>query len=625
MRRRHLPRAVLATVLAAGLTATLAGAPATAAPAGPGSAAAAVPDHGPGKGPGRGPGHGPGAGHDRTSRAEAARVDRVAAPDPGWWDCTTVFGPGTQCGTVALPLDYDAPRRGTTDVALLRVLATDPAQRIGTLFVNPGGPGGSGVEFAAGAASWLSPEVLARFDVVGIDPRGTNYSSNVRCFRHAGEQAQALAGMNVQFPQGEEQTAAFVASARALGQACSTTAAPLSASMSTAQVARDMDVLRRALGDERLTFLGFSYGSYLGQVYANMFPDRVRTVAIDGVLDPLAWAGTRRTAGVPVTERLASGQAAWRAAQEVLDRCADAGPDLCRTAGLGEPRAVWEEVEAGMRAGGVEITDPTTGEPLGTVDWDDLVGGVLGALYSPEGYRDVDVLTWALWWLLQPETPENAEERAAALAALFGWERTRQAEAQERTAQQEGRRAGLGFAFPYQNGLEAFSAVLCTDSLNPRRPEDWVAASARQDAVAPGFGPSWTWASPQCASSVWTARDDDAWTGPFDRRTAAPVLVVGNLWDPATAYEGAEAAAAVLPRSRLLRSDSWGHTAYGTSACATGAVDRYLLTGELPAAGTTCVGDVQPFVEQPEQRSAQAPRVLPPVVPPVPGAPPRTS
>ena len=139
--------------------------------------------------------------------------------------------------------------------------------------------------------------------------------------------------------------------------------------------------------------------------------------------------------------------------------------------------------------------------------------------------------------------------------------------------------------------------MLCTDGRNPATAEEWVPASAAADAAAPGFGPLWTWASAPCASSTWTVRDEDAYTGPFTRRTAAPVLVVGNYWDPATNYEGAVAAAGLLPRSSLLSSDSWGHTAYGTSACVTDAVDAYLLTGQTPAAGTVCTGDVQPFTE----------------------------
>ena len=626
MRRALLRRAVAVATAAACLTAPAVALTATGATAhgrpGPGVPAPGGPGHG-------GPGHGgPGApgpgGSDRTSRAEAARVDRVPTPDPGWYDCSSIFTPGAECGTVELPLDYDQPRRGTTEVALLRMRATDPAQRIGSLFVNPGGPGGSGVEMAAFAPEFVSPELLARFDVVGLDPRGTNYSSNVRCFRDVGEQAAVLAGLATPFPDSDAQTAAFVDSARRLGTACSTTGTPLSASMSTAQVARDMDVLRRAVGDDRLTFLGFSYGSYLGQVYANMFPDRVRAVVIDGVVDPAAWAGTRATAGIGVTERLGSGAAAWRAAQEVLDRCADAGPATCRTAGIGEPRAVWDAVTAGVRATPVELRDPVTDELVVTVDRPTLVGAVLGSLYSPTGATDVDTLTWAMHWLLQPETPENAEVRAEALASVLGYERGRRQAAAEHTAALSQRADALGLAFPYPNGFEAFSAVACTDSVNPARPEDWVAAGARQEALAPGFGPAWSWLSAQCASSAWTARDEDAWTGRFDARTAVPVLVVGNTWDPATSYEGAVAAAKVLPHSRLLSSDSWGHTAYGTSQCATGAVDRYLLAGELPALGTWCVGDVQPFVEQPLARGT-TPRALPPVVPPVPGGVPRTS
>lgn len=600
MRRAQFQRAVAATTAAMCLAASAAAMTATGAAA-----------------------HGrPGSGPDRTSRAEAARVDRVPTPDPEWYDCSTLFGEGTECGTVELPLDYDQPRRGTTEVALLRVRATDPTNRIGSLFVNPGGPGGSGVEIAAAAPYFLSPEVLARFDVVGMDPRGTNYSSNVQCFRNMGEQEAALSGMMVTYPQGEQQTAAFVESAWKLGNACSTTGVPLSASMSTAEVARDMDVVRRAVGDEKLTYLGFSYGSYLGEVYANLFPDRVRAVTIDGVLDPQQWAGDRKTAGVPVTERIGSGQAAWRATQEVLDRCTEAGADLCRTAGLGEPRDVYEQVRAGLDATPVELRDPETDELLVTVDDTLFVGAVLSSLYSPYGYYDVDMLTWALYWLLQPETPENAETRAEALSALIGYERAQQQQAADRAAARTARAEGLDLGFPYYNGTEAFSAVLCTDSVNPKRPEDWAAAAARQDEVAPGFGPLWTWGSAQCASKAWTARDEDAWTGPFNARTAAPVLVVGNLWDPATAYEGAVAAAKVLPNSRLLSSDSWGHTAYGTSVCATEAVDQYLIAGTLPAEGTQCVGDVQPFTEQ--LRTMSSDRILPPVVPPVPGSAPRT-
>ncbi|HEX7537810.1 MAG TPA: alpha/beta fold hydrolase, partial [Dermatophilaceae bacterium] len=230
---------------------------------------------------------------DRTSVTEARRVDRVPTPRLGWYDC---YDTGAQCATVRLPLDYDQPNGVTTEVALLRRPAVDRAHRIGSLFLNPGGPGGSGVQIALSAPFFLSPGLTDRFDIVGFDPRGTNFSDQVKCFTGNAQQTTALKGFNNAFPVGKVEEQAAILSAKNLGRGCSRTGRPLSASMSTAEVARDMDVLRRAVGDRKLTFLGFSYGTYLGQVYANMFPDRVRAVTIDGVLDPVAWAGTPATA-----------------------------------------------------------------------------------------------------------------------------------------------------------------------------------------------------------------------------------------------------------------------------------------------------------------------------------------
>jgi hypothetical protein len=134
---------------------------------------------------------------------------------------------------------------------------------------------------------------------------------------------------------------------------------------------------------------------------------------------------------------------------------------------------------------------------------------------------------------------------------------------------------------------------------------------ARADRRAPDFGPAWAWSTVQCATGVWKANDPAAYRGPFNRRTSAPVLVVGDYYDPATNYDEAVSASRLLPGARLLSSDSWGHTAYGTSACVTGAVDAYLLSGALPKAGTVCKGDVQPFTAEPVQALAASRDVLP--------------
>ena len=387
------------------------------------------------------------------------------------------------------------------------------------------------------------------------------------------------------FPVGDAETGAYVASSKAFGVACSTTGTPLSGSMSTAEVARDMDVLRRMVGDKKLTYLGFSYGTYLGNVYANLFPDRVRAVVIDGVLDPLAWAGTPENASIPQTQRLKSGEGASKALDEVLARCAAAGPEFCLLAGLGDPATVYAEIVASLKENPILVTDDD-GEPAVR---DHVRGADLGPPVRPLRAGGLELGGPGPDLRPQPPAPDRRRPHARSGQRSSGGTRP----CTDRTARRRAAAAG----WPYDNSPEAFQSVLCTDGLNPARAEDWVPASAAADAAAPGFGPLWTWASAPCASSTWTVRDEDAYTGPFTRRTAAPVLVVGNYWDPATNYDGAVAAAALLPRSSLLSSDSWGHTAYGTSACVTDAVDAYLLTGQTPAAGTVCTGDVQPFTE----------------------------
>jgi pimeloyl-ACP methyl ester carboxylesterase len=580
---------------------------------------------------------------DKTSKTERKRVDGVKTPKPQWFNCTPL-APGAQCASVELPLDYDNPRGAKTEVALLRIKAKDQKKRIGTLFVNPGGPGGSGVSMAAAATDFLSPSVLERFDVVGFDPRGTNFSDNVRCWKNLGGQATALAGMNVPYPDTAKETRAFVKTSKAFGKACSTTGKPLSASMSTAEVARDMDVLRRMVGDKQLTYLGFSYGSYLGTVYANMFPDRVRAVAIDGVLNPVAWAGTAATTGTPQTQRIKSGDGAEKAMRGLLSRCKKAGKDYCQLAGQGDPETLYRAIMAELKRSSLVFSDPDSPEYDYSLTAAMQTASLLGYMYDPQGSSMVDGdLTYVLQ-LLQDRAeqkgttfPKTATKTKAPSKTKVNTARKalaksmRTVEVEEKAAVKETARlaAVTGFAFPYDSSPEAFQSVLCTDSRNPGKAENWSRYAATASRTAPGFGQLWTGASAPCASTTWKAKDEDSYKGPFTRRTKNPMLVVGNYWDPATNYSGARKVAKLMPNSRLLSSDSWGHTAYGTSKCVTDAMDRYLLTKRMPAVGKLCTGDVQPFTEKIDdfgnQRRKSGPeRQLPPVVPPLPGALPRT-
>jgi pimeloyl-ACP methyl ester carboxylesterase len=540
---------------------------------------------------------------DRTSSREARRVDAVPTPRLRWYRCYRSY----DCATVRLPLDYDQPKGATTEVALLRYRALDRKHRLGTLFVNPGGPGGSGVQMAA-QADLIVPELLARFDVVGFDPRGTNFSDQVACFADNGAQSTALTGFNVAFPSTAKEERATIASARRLGRACSTTGRPLSASMSTAEVARDLDVLRRAVGDRKLTYLGFSYGTYLGQVYANLFPDRFRALAIDGVIDPVAWRGTPATASRPQTDRLRSADGAYRALRRMLVLCDRAGGAKCRFAG-GDPVANYDLIARRLRKHPL-LLDEMDGStfPFGYAD---LVSFSLYWLYFEDGYQGLTDSLAELMTLTEPPAAARLTgvDRAAARKALT-----------KRVLAARAERSRSGFNFPYDNSLEAFSSVLCTDGANPADAAAWPAAAAAADRRAKYFGRLWTWSSVGCAERTWTARDEDAYRGSFSHRTAAPVLVIGSTWDPATNVRGAIQAARLLPNSRLVLSDNWGHTAYGTSDCAMNTVDRYLITGRTPPRGTRCHG-IQPFTREPEGRLATgrggSDRGRLPVVPPV--------
>lgn len=518
-----------------------------------------------------------------TDAAEARRVDAVPTPALDWYDCYDF----AQCATVDLPLDYDEPAGETVEIGVLRVPARDPQRRIGSLFVNPGGPGVPAIDMALSGPFYLGQEIVDRFDIVGFDPRGVLSSDQVHCFDSV-EAQQRAAGplLNDSFPYGQEAEQRVIAAAKALGRACSDSGGPVAGAMSTAEVARDMDVLRRALGDEKLTYLGFSYGSALGQYYANMFPDRFRAIVVDGVINPVSWVGDESTRNITLDDRLRSADGAYRALREVFARCDAAGPEACDAAG---------DLEANLELATQRLKE----EPLvldggpQTITYSDFVEIMLSDLYAVEGPQYI-VDDIAL--LLTLTDPGTATDQRQVAGRAFT----------ERLNQLSAERDARGRDFPYNNSDEAFSGVTCTDGVHPADAEAWPELTAEADRRAPYFGRAWGWSSVACASDTWTVRDEDAYVGPFNRTTGAPVLVVGNYWDPATNYDDAVGSAELLPNSRLLTSDNWGHTAYGTSDCVTTATDRYLLDGTLPGEGTVCVGDYQPFVAADSEQSRRA-------------------
>ena len=513
---------------------------------------------------------------DQAGMVWARLADRVPAPVLRWRTCRKT----NQCASAELPLDYHHPHGAKIKVALLRIRAADPRHRLGTVFVNPGGPGDSARAFAALLPQAVPRVILDRFDIIGVDPRGVGGSTPLRCFAAKAAQARALAPFSPDsFPYTPAQERAWIGAARALGRACSTTGRKIASAMSTTDNALDMDVLRRAVGDRQLTYFGESYGSYLGLVYANMFPGRVRALVIDGIVAPRALVGTPATAGVPAFERLGSAAASYRALRELLEAL-PAGRPRCSFATADTP-ARFARLAARLRGRPLRLAAP--GIRTTTFTYANLIVDTEHWLHDPSGYRGLFAELTDLARLTAPGG--GGPGRPALVRALLRL------------------RSQLQAPPGYGTLLQAESGVLCTDGLHAANAAAWPAAAAAADRRARYFGAYYAWITVQCARDTWTARDRDVYRGPFDRRTAAPVLVIGDRWDPATSYYSAVKVARLLPSSRLISSDSWGHEAVGTSGCVDNAVWGYLLHPLAPAPKVThCRGDVQPFAPAPPAR-----------------------
>jgi pimeloyl-ACP methyl ester carboxylesterase len=512
----------------------------------------------------------------------AARpVDAASAPAPSgtpvpnlrWSSCYGKF----QCATARVPLDYDRPRGAKISLALIRLPASGPGPKLGSIFLNPGGPGGSGVDAVRNAGPVLfSKEVRARFDLVGFDPRGIRRSTPLRCFDSLREAVAILPPFPFPVTPAEERIQ--VQADRALAAACETRGGTILNHMATADVARDLNLLRRAVGDRQLTYYGVSYGSYLGATYANLFPNRVRALVVDAVLDPIAWATGRRgeSETLPFTTRLRADQGAWPTLKEFFRLC-DHFPGNCAFS-AGDPQERYARLARSLRTDPVTVPDGQGGTVQ--VTYNLLVSVTLSAMYEPLVWPDLAELLAYL----------EAESQKSAGAAL-------------RTL-----RVRLGGFREYPNFVEGGIGVMCSETDNPDDITAWPRAAREADEEFPYFGRPWTWLSSIC--HPWPGRDADRYMGPFDARTSEPVLIIGNSFDPATRYQGAVRLARLLPSSRLLTFDGWGHGALFKSACIDKYTSEYLLTSDVPPVGTVCAPDVTPFA-QPATQGRKAKKALP--------------
>lgn len=512
-------------------------------------------------------------------------------PKANWSPCYRDYGYRFECATVQVPLDYSNPGTAAISIAMIRLPASDPEQRIGSLFLNPGGPGGSGVDFALSVAPILySDEVRARFDIVGFDPRGTNRSTALRCFGNPKQWAGYITPFP--YPTTPEEEVIWEAADLYVVDACEQRAGRIMDHMTTADVARDLDLLRQAVGDEGLTYAGYSYGSYLGVTYANLFPDKVRALLVDAVLDPIAWStgAPGQSSTMPFSTRLRSDVGTLDTLKEFFRLC-DTGAG-CAFAPDSEDR--YAALVAQLEAEPIIVPMPDGSTLILTKAL--LIANSRVAMYNSFGWPSFAELLYAI------ETLASPAEVGFRLEALW-------------------RDLGLitKRGFPrYPNYVEAFPGVACSDSDNPDNYAAWSAAAAASEDEFGYFGPIWTWFSSLCAN--WGGPMDSRYAGPFTAMTANPVLVSNTLYDPATRYEGAVTVNNLLPNSRLLTVNGWGHATLFLSQCADQAISDYLVHGTLPAEGTVCDQDWVPFsgfaaaAAVPEATAARA-KVTPAMVP----------
>lgn len=494
-----------------------------------------------------------------AASADPAPASLAPAPAPiSWSPCDDGF----ECATVRVPLDYDQPQGPKISLALIRLPAGDPGERIGSLFLNPGGPGGSGVEIVRGIAEFMPPELTWKFDLVGFDPRGIIGSTPLLCFDSLEDAVGILPPFP--FPRTEGQEARQRITDETLADACARRGGDIRDHMSTADVARDLDLLRQAVGDDQLSYLGFSYGSYLGQVYANLYPDRVRAVVIDGVLDPIAWATGRGDVALtrPFSMRLRSSIGARLTLGQFFGLCDAAGDDCAFS---GDARQRFDDLAQGLKK------DPIA-TPDGPFSYEDLISTALGAMYTPPSWPDFAE------FLLELEEETSPDAIGSALAAVLG-----------HLAPERGEEPA------YPNVIEGFPGVACSDTINPPNYGTWPVAADQSQRRQGYFGRLWTWASSAC--QPWPdSAGEDRYLGPWRADTSAPVLVVGNHFDPATPYRGALVAHDLLRNSSLLTYAGWGHTAFlSGNTCIDLSVTQYLVTQETPTPGTVCEPKGTPF------------------------------
>jgi pimeloyl-ACP methyl ester carboxylesterase len=500
--------------------------------------------------------------------AAAPAASAHGTPGLAWKDCTVLPEAPVQCATQTVPLDYDKPNGKTLDIALGRIPAKDQANRIGSLFFNLGGPGAPAIDFLQAGGGALFDAVNQRYDIVGWDPRGTGLSSRaVDC--KVNQETEGPLSQPFPTPFNLDLPGLLAKDQRYLRRCLALNGSEILSHISTADTARDLDVLRQAVGDRKLTYLGFSYGTFLGATYAALFPNRFRAMVLDGPLDADEFMND------PVKGSNEQTAAIEREISRFFRACA-ANQTACLGFGGEDPEDVYDALVDQANATPIAANGYTP-DPR-PVDGDDLNATVLIAMYAKQN------------WPVLAQALAAAKAGDGTLVRLIVDEFF------------YGRDPDTGTYDPLN---DRFFAIYGAEA---RWPTD-VKTYVREGDQAWGmfnhvyFNHGYT----ELNFGLWPATAQDAYYGPFRVKDSAPTpLVVATTYDPATPYRGALRLVRDLGNARLLTMRGDGHTAYGgNSPCIDAAVNAYLLDGALPAPGTPCRQEV-PFEQEPAAATSRA-------------------
>ncbi|MCA5892186.1 alpha/beta hydrolase [Isoptericola sp. NEAU-Y5] len=459
-----------------------------------------------------------------------------------WTECED----GLQCATASAPLSWQDAEAGTIELNLVRNTANaqDPSARIGSLLVNPGGPGASGAEFvrsdAASDGALFGERLQDAFDIVGFDPRGVQDSTAVECLDDKGKDEF----LTQSFGTTDDELAAKADAYREWGEACAKNTGDLLGHVDTQSAARDIDMLRAVLGDDTLNYLGYSYGTQLGATYAGLFPERAGRLVLDGAIDTTLSA-----------DDISKGQAVGfeNALRAFVEDC-QAGTEcpLVGTVddGMRQVRAVLDEA--------YERPYPTTGSDR-EVTQNLAFYGVARTLYSQGD-----------WSFLAQALTEVIDDGTGDLLL---------------TAADSYNDRNLDGTFS-TNSSEAFSSIGCLDDRGTSNLDQMREEAAAIEEAAPTMGTFFAYGGLTCAEWPYPEVEQE-----FDLQAkgAPPIVVIGTTNDPATPYVWAEGLADTLDSGVLVTYEGEGHTAYSPSrSCVADVVESYLVDGKVPDDGVTC-------------------------------------